>query len=223
MSTGIEKFKTEERIRRLFFKHRGNINAIINETGFDGNYIRAITKKIKGSLRKDVNFEIACFITDAILAGREQRLIIMEDRLQELLNKKKKLISACCNWEIKENKYENEIRYKCLKCFGDCDTIEIDTVNDTQVVKLIDRMRKEDELIAKFLATMGIVATGGELSPPPQQPSRISVESSEVASLPPVEKKMLEKLQDLNESEISEIRRFVEDKINEATNGKNKP
>lgn len=217
MSTGIEKFRMEERIRRLFFKHRGDINAIIEETKLDGNYIRKVTKKVRRGFQHDVNFEIACFITDAILSGREQRLIILEDRLNEIL-KKKETVSICHAAPVSEHKYEGSTWYKCKMCLQNCETQEVDRVDDNHVAKLIDRMRKEDEFIGKFLAAMGIIANNPEgvnpISNP--EPSRIPAQDVEVKSLPPAEKKLMEKLRNLPESKIIEIRHFVESKINEA-------
>jgi len=219
MTTGIEKFKQQERIRRLFFKYRGDMNTIIKETGLDGDYIRSVTNKIKRSFSHDINFEIACFITDAILSGREQRLIILEDRLHEIL-KDKRVESICCAAPVSKHEYEGSTWYKCEKCKGNCEIQEVDMVNDTQVARLINTMRKEDELIAKFVVAIGIVAAN------PEQPNnsltteskKIPVQSMEINSLPPSEKRMLEKLNQLDESKVMEIRRLVETKIEEALN-----
>lgn len=222
MTTEITKFRQKEKIRRLYFRFRGDINAIIEETGLDENYIRKTTNKIRKSFRHDVNFEIACFITDAILEGREQRKILLEDRLFEVLKKKKRM-SVCCSFEVSEDTWENEPVYNCQKCGKHCKTKIVDYINDNTVIKLIDRMRKEDEFIGKFLAAMGIIAKdpnsitsadekNGRTSPPPA----IQVQSKE--TLPPAEKKLLEKLGNLDESKISEIRRFVESKVDEASN-----
>jgi len=212
METEITKFRQKERIRRLYFKHRGNINAIIEET--------SITKKIQKSFRHDVSFEIACFITDAILEGVEQRKIILEDRLQEIL-KAKRIKSICCKSPVSEHKYEGSIWYKCKKCGGNCEVEMADEVNDGTVVKLIDRMRREDELLSKFLIAMGIVVKTPNIleeKKTKQESSSkfITVQSAE--ALPPGEQKLLEKLSNLDESKISEIRRFVEEKVDEAVN-----
>jgi hypothetical protein len=220
MTTSLEKFKHQEIIRRSFFKNRGNVLAIIEETGLDGDYVRSTCDKIKGSFRKDVNFEIACFITDAILAGREQRLIILEDLLKELLGKKE-YRSKCCGRTITTHEYENKTWYKCDSCKADCDVVEVDKTNYAQINSIIDKMRKEDELVAKFLTAMGIIAKtptpeSKDVTTNPQ--TRISVESNDV-TLPPVEQKLLDKLNSLPESKISEIRRTLENIVNEALYG----
>lgn len=219
MTTGIEKFKQVERIRRLFFKHRGNIPAIIEETGLDGNYIRKVARKIRKGFSRDVNFQTACFITDAILSGREQRLILLEERLQEVLNKKE-VVSRCCKRLVNVNYWEQEPRYKCLGCGADCDILEADIVNDNTVVKLIDRMRKEDELVAKFLAAIGLIAAQPlEETVVNTKPVQSTPVKSEQKSLPPAERRLIEKLGTLSQSEIAEIRRMVEDKVNEKMDG----
>jgi len=212
MSTEITKFQLHEKIRRLFFKYRGDINAIIKETGLDEEYIKKVTKKIRRGFQHDTSFEIACFVTDAILSGREQRLVILEDRLNELL-KKKELRSVCCYAPVAEHTYENSTWYKCKKCEQHCEVEMVDNVNDAQVIKIVTSMRKEDEQIGKFLAIMGIITNTSDT---PTKPVTNTSPSLEPNLLPPAEKRMLEKLENLDESKITEIKHFVESKINEA-------
>jgi len=222
MTTQITKFQLEERIRRLYFKHRGNVSAVIEETGLDENYVRKVTNRIRKGFKHDVSFQIACHITEAILAGREQRLILLEDRLKEVLSKKE-VISICCSSPVSIHTYDDSTWYKCKKCGNNCETMESDGVNDNTVIKIIDRMRREDEYIGKFLAAMGLILNSPD-SPTQLQQSQeersprdsIQVESKEV--LPPAEQKLLEKLNKLDPSEINRIRRLVESEVNRATN-----
>ena len=114
--------------------------------------------------------------------------------------------------------YEESTWYKCKRCGENCEIQEADLVNDNTVVKLIDRMRIEDELVGKFLATMGIIANKPEEQTPSVQttPPTQYVESRE---LPPVEKKLTEDMKKLTESQLSEIRRTTEAMIKDALDG----
>jgi len=221
MTTQITKFQTEEKIRRLYFKHRGNVSAVIEETGLEENYVRKVTNRIRKGFKHDASFQIACHITEAILLGREQRLTILEDRLKEVLSKKE-LISVCCSGPVSENTYEGSTWYKCKKCGKNCEILKADKVNDNTVIKIIDRMRREDEYVGKFLAAMGLILnspeTPGQLQSTQEERSTqdtIQVESSEV--LPPAEQKLMEKLSQLDPSEINRIRRLIESEVNRAT------
>jgi len=218
MSSNIEKYKLEEKVRRSFFKHRGNISAVIKETGLEPNYVRNLVRKIRKGFRKDINFETACFITDCILSGREQRLILLEDRLQELLAKKE-VVSICCGMPISIHKYEGKEWYKCKRCGENCEVTEIDKVRDLDVVRLVECMQKEDELIGKFLALMGLVST--KKAEQEEYPQTKKVESTPVnfqerPLLPPPEKRLMEKLGKLPQSKVNEIRRKIETLIDEA-------
>lgn len=220
MSNQITKFQLEEKIRRLYFKHRGNLNAIIEETGLDEEYIRKVTNRIRKKFKHDVSFEIACFVTEALLSGREQRLVILEDRLREILQKKS-VVSLCCGYPIAIHEYGGSTWFRCKKCQQNCETTETDQVNDNTLIKFIDRMRKEDELIGKFLATMGIIAKNPDLPIEegrknlPENPT-IDIEVEE--ELPPAEQKLIQKLKLLDPSDINRIRRLVESEVNRVTN-----
>jgi hypothetical protein len=218
MTSNIEKYRLEETIRRSFFKHRGNINGIIEETGLDPDYIRKISSKIRRGFSHDINFETACFISDALLTGREQRMIILEDRLNEILSKKG-LISICHSAPVRMNSWEGEPRYKCKVCGADCEIMEADMVDNHALSKIITLMRKEDEVIGKFLAMMGLVASADAKQPVPVQSPK-PVQSAPVPGgpqlLPPADQELVNKLDSLDEKQVAEIRRMVESKVNEA-------
>jgi hypothetical protein len=212
----IEKFKLEETLRRLYFKHRGNVIAVAREAGLEKNleYVRRVTDKIKKGFNHTVNFEIACFVTDALLAGREQRLIIMEDRVKDLL-KQMEWHSTCCSARVTKNEYEEKTWYKCNKCLQDCDVTLDDCIKDMDVVRYLDRMRKEDELIYKFMVTMGFISKMDDKEQPGVLPANVIESQSKALSEEDAE--MLKKLQGMNGTDISQIRKMVEEKIEEAT------
>ena len=218
MTTQITKFRQQERIRRLFFKHRGNINAIVDETGFDESYIIKVTRKIKKGFQRDVCSEIASFITAAILEGVEQRRILLEDRLQEI--QKKELRSICCGSPISIHTYEQTKWYKCKRCGENCEIEEYDLTRNVDFVRLTNAMRKEDELLAKWMTAVGFVENITKEQIPPQNttPPTRYVESRE---LPPAEKKLTEDMKKLPESKIAEIRRATEAMIKKALNEPN--
>jgi len=213
MTTQIAKFKLQEKIRRLYFRHRGDVLAVAREAELEDqiDYVRTVCSKIKRGFDNNVNFEVACFVTDALLAGREQRLILMEDRVQELLNKQERL-SVCHNSSITEHIFENVTRYKCNICHADCDTQIIDRTNDTDVVRYIDRMRKEDELIYKFMVTMGFISKMDKPEEGKQGklPEAIPVDS---VALSEEETKLHDKLKGMPPDILNELRKTLENTI----------
>ena len=213
MSTQIKKFKLQEKIRRLYFRHRGNILAVVKEAELEDQieYVRQVCTKIKRSFASNVNFEIACFVTDALLSGREQRLIFMEDRVKELLSKQTR-VSVCCSSGVTEHKFDDEIHFKCNSCLSDCTTRIEDGTNDMDVVRYIDRMRKEDELIYKFMVTMGFISKlnkpeEGEQS---KLPKAISVDS---VALTEEEIKLHTRLKGMPPDVLNELRKTLENSI----------
>jgi len=214
--SGIERFKLEETLRRLYFKHRGNVLAVAREAGLEDQleYVRKVTNKIKRGFDHTVKFEIACFVTDALLAGREQRLILIEDRIKDLL-KQIEMHSTCCGAKVTKNKYEGSTWYKCNKCKENCEVVLEDCIKDIDVIRYIDRMRKEDELIYKFMVTMGFLSKMENTS---EEPGALpaNIIDSQTKALNAEEMEMLNKLQSMSGTDIAQIRKFVEQKIDES-------
>ena len=215
MSTQIEKFKLEEKLRRLYFQYRGDVLAVAREAGLEDQleYVRKVTDKIKRSFNHSVNFEIACFVTDALLAGREQRLILMEDRVQELLNKEI-VVSACHMAPVLTYKFENVPHYKCSDCEADCNIIKQDGTSDRAVVQYIDRMRKEDELIYKFMVTMGFISQMDATQKAPAGVLPAGIIENEAKTFSEDDALMLQQIQDMDGTEVSALRKIIQDKLN---------
>ena len=209
MTTGIERFKMEEKIRMLFFKHRGNILAIAKEGDVDVEYVRKITQKIKRRRLSEADFSIACNISEAILLGREQRLYYLQRRLDDILTHKH-LVSVCCSSSVKENMWEEEIHYKCKKCGADCEVDLSDDISDLNVTRLVDLMRKEDEMIGKFLALMGFVAKGGELAPElePAKPIK-RLESKDIITVDSEDREFLDMLRKIDPKKVTSLKKRV--------------
>jgi len=222
MSSSIEKYKLEETLRRIYFKNRGDVLATAREAGLEDKleYVRKITDKIKKSFTHEINFGIACFVTNALLGGREQRLILMEDRIKALMNKIE-LRSICCDAKVLDNSFEGQVRYKCGKCLGDCDVSLEDCINDVNVVRYLDRMRKEDELIYKFMVSMGFISKMDDKSAE-QGSLPAHVIESQAKALTEEDAEMLENLQNMNGVEVTSLRKMMEEKIREASQTRGK-
>jgi hypothetical protein len=217
MASQIEKFKLEETIRRLYFKYRGDVLKVAKEAGLEDriDFVRKVSVKIKrGFKHNTANFEIACFVTDALLAGREQRLILLEDRVQKLLSKFE-FISTCHSCKVTKHEYEKKIWYKCNSCGENCDITLEDCVNDQAVVRYIDRMRKEDELVYKFMVTMGFISKIDQSEGSPET-LPVDVIESETKSLSAEEATLMNQLQKMDGIELTELRKTIQDRISKA-------
>lgn len=214
---GITRFKLDETLRRLYFKHRGNVLAVAKEAKMMDHleYVRKVTSKIKKSFKHEANFEIACFVTEALLAGREQRMVLLEDRVQTLLTRQI-LISTCCQRKVIKHEFEDRIWYKCHACEKDCDVTLEDAVPDNDVVKYIDRMRKEDELVYKFMVSMGFISKMDKPVEPTPGALPPHVIESETKSIGDDEAHMLSQLQKMDGVELSELRKTIQGKIDKA-------
>ena len=86
--SNIDKYRVEQTIRLLYFKHRGDIAKIADESGYDPKLIERIGAKIKRRMRRDADELIAGNITQHILAGAQERTAYLRDAINKFFDNK---------------------------------------------------------------------------------------------------------------------------------------
>lgn len=155
MSTGIEKYRLENKVRLLFFKYRGDIEKIAAEGNVPIEYVQKIVAKIKRRQKRDVDYWIASTITEYIMMGIEQRTQCLSNLLNELMAEKSVNVSMCCGYPVNEHKWDDEKHYICQKCDKDCAVTLVDRRNFIIIHKTIELLRQEQESVVDFMTKFG--------------------------------------------------------------------
>ncbi len=151
---GIEKFKIEAAIRCSFFKHRGNVQQIVEDTEYPLEVVRKLVAKIKRKQRHDVSYDVATNISMMVFEGREQRNERRHNLLAIIEAESKQITSHCCGAPLKDFDWGGEIKITCDTCGKECHPRgnKIDFKNFRM---LLNDLAKEDELLAVFAEKMG--------------------------------------------------------------------
>jgi len=155
MSTGIEKYRLENKVRLLFFKYRGDIGKIADEGNVPIEYVQKLVAKIKRRQKRDVDYWIASTITEYIMMGIQQRTECLTKLLNELMDKKSALISICCGYPVTEHMWDDEKHYVCQKCDKDCSVNLVDNKNLSAIHTTIELLKKEQDGMVDFMTKFG--------------------------------------------------------------------
>jgi len=155
MSTSIEKFKLEERIRIAYLKHAGNVEMVATDCNVDYAYALKICKKFKKRQSRDINVFVGTAMASYVLMGAEERKAHIRELLNEELNKQPVEVSVCCSKPIKKLIWDNEHRAVCQKCEKDCLFRLEDTRDKNFILKLLKQLREDDETIVKAAEQLG--------------------------------------------------------------------
>jgi len=157
MSTGIEKFKLEEKVRISFLKHRGNVLKVAEETSVPVDLVKKISKKMKTRAKRDIDYMISNGIMGHLFMGVEQRVSYLKKCLDEIENKITEVLSPCCKGPALEIPSDDgTIYYECQVCQKNCVPIVrtnigvIETLHET-----LRELREEDKSLVEFAEKLG--------------------------------------------------------------------
>lgn len=151
---GIDKFKAENRIRVLFFKHRGDVGRVVDESNLPLALVRKVIAKIKRTQRHDVSYNVATNIAMMIFDGREQRQTRRYEMLDDLEAEKKTQRSTCCGAKVTEFQWEGDPKLTCVTCGKQCG-VKGNKANYGEYRRILNDIAKEDEALANFADKMG--------------------------------------------------------------------
>lgn len=218
MSTGIEKYRIENKVRLLFFKHRGDIEKIAKEGDVPIEYVQKLVAKIKRRQKRDVDYWIASTITEYIMMGVEQRTNCLTKLLNELMDKKSVNISICCSYPVNEHTWDDEKHYVCQKCGKDCSVKLVDKKNYGAIYETIGLLRQEQESIVNFMTRFGYT---NKEEPPVNKITQFNIVAE--GKLTERDKKLLGDVSELDPRTRERLRKDLEKQMidSEFTNEKN--
>jgi hypothetical protein len=153
--TGIEKFRAEETVRLSYYKNRGEISRIVQETNYSVQYVTKIVKKIKNKRNKNVDFHIASAISSEIMSGHEARVAHIRILLNKIMDEEKDPKSSCCKSSVRTHTWDGGKHFVCSKCNEEC-LVVASSVNSKQYMNLLKMWSLEDLSLAEFAEKMGL-------------------------------------------------------------------
>lgn len=159
MGESLAEFQTRERIKIASLKHRGNLAAIVKETGLNAEYVSKILFKLRRDKDLATNFLIANNIMQVIYDGYQQRMIYYEEMLRSLENEQQFQVSNCCRALIRIENSQNI----CFTCSKPCvpSTVTKIEIYDLKM-KILSEVQKEDSAMISYAVKMGFTQ-----APPP--------------------------------------------------------
>lgn len=228
MNNSLAKLELENKTRLLFFKHRGDLPAIIKELRDEYEsevenvneritieYVEKIIRKFKREQKVNDPF-VATNIMNYVFMGTKQRELLWDIDDQELEEHKFYHRSACCDAVVRLRINDNEESYFiCLKCEKVCNAYRLPNLEIFEVQrKLRVEKRKDEEQLVKAIDSLGF---GGEKTPIMKQyfnqvvlPGSKRVDSKEVKKLPISDQKLIENMDDMDPRDRETIRKELE-------------
>ena len=157
----LQEFKTLEKIKLSYLKHRGNILEIAKDLEWSDDpdkiiYIKKAIKKIKGSEDRTAAVLIANTLMQHMLMGYESRTHHLMEVLKALEGRDKDKLSVCCEMPVKPNPAQ-EGKWVCMAC--NKKEAEVMVVDNEGMVDLklatIESLREEDAAMVDFAEVMG--------------------------------------------------------------------
>jgi len=182
MITTEEKFRWENTTRLLYFKHRGNLNKILEELrnlypasdpehrvsskndNITFQFVQKVIEKFKKQKKNEFAESVASsFMEYAFIGTRQRELQCLQD-LENLENYEFILKSGCCDSVAEAHiSDDNEEYYKCLKCGNRCNVYRAPNLSVFELrKKLREELRKDEAHLVQAVTDLGF---GGEKTP----------------------------------------------------------
>lgn len=231
MSNSLAKLELENTTRLLFFKHRGDLPAVIKELRAQyGNeientgeritvaYVSKVIKKLKKQQKANDPF-VATNIMDYVFMGTKQRELLWDTDAQELEAYKFYYLSACCNARVTLHTNDEEEHYFiCLKCEKVCSGYRVPDLKIFELQrKLRAEKRSDEEHLVKAADSLGF---GEEKAPilknyqsfnqvvVPESSRRVT--SKEIKKLPANEQQLIVEMEEMDPRDRETIRKDLE-------------
>lgn len=217
MHSNITSLRTEEKVRFLILKHRGNAVVIAEESGLPLDYVRRIIRKVKRSKKNsDVDYHIGTTMAQYIMDGSEQRKAYLLEELRKESSKPRENLSLCCNKPVNEYMWEKEPHYTCKKCGKDCEIKNVDVRNMDLIIRLLEQLKGEDASLVEFLARIGFVQKmmdGSFDSQQPESQGRKKTRNRVVENGSDLDKSLVEDVDNMDPRTRETLRKNLEQKI----------
>ncbi len=231
MSDSLAKLELENKTRLLFFKHRGDLPAIIKELRdeYEGEvdnagsritveYVQKVIKKFKKEQKKNDPF-VATNIMNYVLMGTKQREQLWDTDNQELDAYRFYYLSGCCDAMTKIRVGDKDEKYfTCLKCDKICNGYRLPDLRIFELQrKLRIEKRNDEERLVKAVEGLGF---GQEKAPVLKQyynqltvggsPGVKQIDSKEIKGLPSDALRLIENIEGMDPRDRESVRKKLE-------------
>ena len=213
MSTNIEKFKIEEKVRLSLLKHRGDVIEAHADTGCPLEYIIKIHEKMKKKLGREPSLLVSYNITTEILAGRQQRIRYIIGMLRSLEGRDQMELSVCCGKKAYTAVREQKKVLLCIRC-NEPTRLELrdrEEIFDKKL-ELVRELRAEEDKLVDWLVKMGYTN-----AQQPQAPSTVIRNTQlivgDTSKLTATEKQALVDLNELSPQDAEKVVKQLESVI----------
>lgn len=211
--SNIDKYRVEQTIRLLYFKHRGDIAKIADESGYDPKLIERIGAKIKRRMRRDADELIAGNITQHILAGAQERTAYLRDAINKFFDNKPQIVSSCCQAPYNTQTFDGDVYYTCAACGKECTPKVIDNTNPKAFCKIIELMQEEDKLLIEFADKMGFTAKDHSSAPTQNVTNFNFVAANTAKPLSKEDQTIIQDIRQMDPRSRERLRKEIEAKI----------
>jgi len=212
MGQNIEEYKLKNKIRNSYLRHQGDVVAVAHEVGYDLKFIRKEVKKIHKSEDWKNQVIISRNMQDLMLGKYNMRFIRFKEMLDDLENKQRKIVSACCSKSI--NRVGSSPKFTCSSCGLECRTHEVEVLAIYNLkASILNDMAADDERMAAFMMKMGMTEHPEPPTPPSVKLTQFNVNLPGNKHHDPVVQEKLKKVQDLGPMERERLIRSLEDEI----------
>jgi hypothetical protein len=163
--TGIERSQLENKICLSAYKHRGDVDAVIKETGANKDYVLKTLKKLKKTIDTDVKFNLAYMIMGSVWTGFNQIEATMGEAFSKLQEEMYVELTVCCHWRTYVAVVEERTVIKCGKCDRLRTSEQLYLAPNMEIFAMMakydDQLRKHYECLIKYSEAMGFTAEKG--------------------------------------------------------------
>jgi hypothetical protein len=206
----LEQYKFQEKIRKSYLRHCGDVISVSKETGVDLKTVRKLAKKIQGGEDWKHNVIIARNIQNLMLEKYNMRFIRLKKMLDDLESQEKQVLSSCCNKPVK--RVGSSDKFICIKCGDECrqQAVQVLKIIDMEV-GILEKMAADDARIQDFMIKMGVTEH-------PEQPINVRntqniVVMGDGGALTPEMKQKIKDINMMGPMERERVIRGLEDEI----------
>ncbi len=151
-----DKQQIVKNIQQSFYKHRGDIVSVAAELKYPLPYVSSVCAKIVRKLQLGIETNLPKILVEKILLGYTHRVASLNKDLDGLSSRRNSLLSECCAANVKTI-VGNSITYVCTECKCRCNVVALSEAAVLSIKgKIIDRLRKEDELLVDLIEKTGV-------------------------------------------------------------------
>lgn len=175
----IEKQLIHNKIMTSFYMNRGDINKVVEETGYPAEHVRKVTEKLRRGMKRDVSYQVGYMIYNKCSMGMEQRTALITEQIFALRSATTLEVSPCCKKPVMIEAVEVDSgtldAMVCSQCHHPVHGMSVvhNMKVHSKIIEYLKELRTEDEHMVKFAQKMHFI--GDDIAPPLIQTNYINV------------------------------------------------